>query len=221
VCGLLASPITAAGGLGLSVATLHGVDLLYEILRRYGRLDEEHLKAAVLHCVLDCADQRIVRWDGTYLWRKHSLEMLRLCRDRVVEKWKELYHRYFLFGYPTLERIEELAGLAEALLRGELERCLLECVVPEAEGKGAPKVGSRAVAELLDCVRKRLGKRAVYCINWQMLPYASATTKIYAELSKGRAVAVGFAEGYGCGQPFVEAKTLGELVEKLLPLCRQ
>ena len=223
VCGLLASPITAAGGLGLSVATLHGVDLLYEILKRYGRLDEEHLKAAVLHCVLDCADQRMVRWDGTYLWRKHPLEMLRLCRDRVVEKWKELYHRYFLFGYPfpTLERIEELAGLADALLRGELERCLLECVVPEAEGKGAPKVGSRAVAELLDCVRKRLGKRAVYCINWQMLPYASATTKIYAELSKGRAVAVGFAEGYGCGQPFVEAKTLGELVEKLLPLCRQ
>jgi len=49
VCGLLASPITAAGGLSLSVAALHGVDLLYEILRRYGRLDEEHLKAAVLY----------------------------------------------------------------------------------------------------------------------------------------------------------------------------
>jgi hypothetical protein len=124
VCGLLASPITAAGGLGLSVATLHGVDLLYEILRRYGRLDEEHLKAAVLHCMLDCADQRMLRWDGTYLWKKYPLEMLRLCRDRVVERWKELYHRYFLFGYPfpTLKRIEELASLAEALLRNELER---------------------------------------------------------------------------------------------------
>jgi hypothetical protein len=61
VCGLVASPITAAGGLGLSVAALHGVDLLYEILRRYGRLNKEHLKAAVLHCVLDCADQRMMR----------------------------------------------------------------------------------------------------------------------------------------------------------------
>jgi len=223
VCGLLASPITAAGGLGLSVATLHGVDLLYEVLRRYGRLDEEHLKAAVLHCMLDCADQRMLRWDGTYLWKKYPLEMLRLCRDRVVERWKELYHRYFLFGYPfpTLKRIEELAGLAEALLRNELERCLLDCVVPEAEGKGAPTVGQGAVAELLNCVREKLGRKAVYCINQRMSPHASAATKIYAELSKGRAVAVGFAEGHSCGQPFVEAKTLGELVEKLLPLCGQ
>ena len=184
MCGLLASPITAAGGLGLSVAALHGVDLLYEILRRYGRLDEEHLKAAVLHCMLDCADQRMMRWDGSYLWRKYPLEMLRPCRGRVVERWKELYHRYFLFGYSTLKRIEELAGLAEALLRNELERCLLDCVVPEAEGKGAPKVGPRAVAELLNCVRERMGRKAVCCVNWQMLPQASAATKIYAELSK-------------------------------------
>jgi hypothetical protein len=163
----------------------------------------------------------MMRWDGTYLWRKYPLEMLRLCRDRVVEKWKELYYRYFLFGYPTFKRIEELASLAEALLRNELERCLLDCVVPEAEGNGAPKVGPSVVAELLNCVRERMGRKAVYCVNWQMLPQASATTKIYAELSKGRTVAVSFAEGYSCGQPFVEAKTLEELVEKLLPLCRQ
>jgi hypothetical protein len=142
-------------------------------------------------------------------------------RDRVVERWKELYHRYFLFGHPTLKRTEELASLAETLLRGELERCLLECVVPEAEGEGAPKVGPRAVAELLNCVREGMGRKAVYCVNWQMLPQASATTKIYTELSKGLAVAVSFAEGYSCGQPFVEAKILEELVEKSLPLCRQ
>ncbi len=93
--------------------------------------------------------------------------------------------------------------------------------MPEAEGKGAPKVGPSVVAELLNCVRGRMGRKAVYSVNWQMLPQVSAATKIYEELSKGRTVAVGFAEGYSCGQPFVETKTLEELVEKLLPLCRQ
>ena len=61
-------------------------------------------------------------------------------------------------------------------MRNELERCLLDCVVPEAEGKGAPTVGQGAVAELLNCVRERLGRKAVYCINQRMLPHASAAT---------------------------------------------
>jgi len=225
VCGLVAEPIGAVSGVVLRVATVHGVDLLYEALKLSGMLNEAHLKAAVLHCMLDCADQRMKKWDGTYLWRRWPVGMLSICVERLMKNWEVLYNRYFMFAYPfnTPRRIEELAELARALLKNveALERCILNCVVPDAEGEGAPTFGPKLVNELLDCVRQKLGKKAVYCVNWQILPSASAATKIFAELKKGNAVAVGFAEGYGCEPPFVETRSLEEFVEKLWSRCRQ
>jgi len=73
---------------------IRGVEALIQCLQDYGRLDDEYLKAAALHLLLDCFD-RAIGYFGT--WISFDKENLyNICRERMEKAVKgPLYPLYY------------------------------------------------------------------------------------------------------------------------------
>jgi len=205
------------------ISATRGVEALVRCLRDYGKLDDEYLKAAALHLLLDCFD-RMIGYFGTWI----SFEKEKLCSgcyERIEKAVKEpLYPLYINICVERLEPSEYAIKILNHVYsfinfhRNALNKCI-DLIKHEKVLKRVPEVNYGTFTDMLSDLCKKLNIKCRFYVDNSLksLSVLAATKKVVSELRRGRGVTLISADG----SIRVEARTLKEFTDKLMQLLEQ